>query len=746
MKKLLCLCLAAMTLLTLCACHRDDDAIEPPPAVSQTMAAGAEQVQQPARQLTVQAPDGGVFVDLASCGGQVYASVRYDAGEQALFDGGMTAAGLDGANAVFAVDPDTGALTQLCGRDGGGIWDFVPMPDGTVWAWVYAAAIPAPGEDGDMQTTSTLFHLDSANTALAAVDVAELTGGGETGFSLQMAPLDDSTLAVTWGDGSGCTVKALDSGGNVSGLADADGGGFTDLARMEDGSLMGIWWTLDEAADSSSYSIARLDPAARKITQMSLPDGAELHPGDKNPVQCGDGARLYLEDFDADVSVYDAADRSLTPAFNWLDLGVTGGGYGLPAKLFYRDGALWAAAVSEDQTTVDIFPVDAAGGGRETLTLASFESSDAALASAVADFNRTNSQYRIAVKYYSEFFDGLAQFNYDVIAGDVPDILSLYRMPYDTLRHQGMLADLTSCIDNDADIRREDYLDWSWQADTAADGGIWSLVTRFAFGGYWGRAGDELTRENFTLDKYLTLAESGEELEYANGDGPEYRAWIVEALVAADLARFADTDTAQCHFDSPEFARILTAVQNMAIATGDRYQTTRIERSGIIDGYRGYYYQRQDGYPVALGDPTAEGGRFYLRPQQELAMSSRTEHPDACWQFIRSFLLPAYQQQENVTSLQGFPVLKSALDTLAARETDPAAQQVLGECTQADVDAVNAIFDSGDIYVDRLESMADTVCEILHEELIPFFSGAVDADTVTADLQSRVGLYLSEHS
>lgn len=675
----------------------------------------------------------------------MYASVRYDAGENAFFDSGAVAFDPNGANAVYAVDMDTGALARLCARDDGGIWDFVPMPDGTVWAWVYQTTIPTPDEGGEMRSTSTLFHLDSANTALAAVDVDALTNGEDMSFSLQMAPLDESTLAVTWGGRNGCTVKALDSSGGVSDVAEAGGGCFTGLARTEDGSLAGIWWTYDEAAGTGVYSLARLDPASGSITQMPLADGAELHPGDRHPVQCGDGSLLYLEDYTADVNVYDASSGSLTPAFNWLDLGVTGGGYGLPAKLFYRDGALWAAAVSEDRTSVDIFPVDVGGDGRQVLTLASFESDDTILSQAVADFNRTNTQYRIAVKYYSEFDDGLARFNYDVIAGDTPDIFLLYRMPYDTLRHQGMLADLTSYIDADPDIRREDYLDWSWKADTAG-GGIWSLITRFAFGGYWDREGDGLTRESFTLDKYLTLAESGEALEYANGDGPEYRAWIVEALVAADLTRFADIDSAQCHFDSPDFTRILTAVQNMSIATGDAYQTTRIDRSSFIDSYRFYYYQRESGYPVALGDPTAEGGKLYLRPQQELAMSSQTEHPDACWQFIRAFLLPEVQEQESPSSIEGFPVLKTALDALAARETDPEAQQTMGECTQADVDAVNAIFETGDVYVDRLESMADTVCDILHEELVPFFSGGVTAGTVTADLQSRIGLYLSEHS
>ena len=50
MKKLLCLCLAAWMLLGMCACHRDDGTVEPPPAVSQTV--GAEETTPPE-----QAPD-----------------------------------------------------------------------------------------------------------------------------------------------------------------------------------------------------------------------------------------------------------------------------------------------------------------------------------------------------------------------------------------------------------------------------------------------------------------------------------------------------------------------------------------------------------------------------------------------------------------------------------------------------------------------------------------------------------------
>ena len=41
MKKLLCLCLAAGMLLSVCACHKDDGGQDdPPPAVSETTPAG----------------------------------------------------------------------------------------------------------------------------------------------------------------------------------------------------------------------------------------------------------------------------------------------------------------------------------------------------------------------------------------------------------------------------------------------------------------------------------------------------------------------------------------------------------------------------------------------------------------------------------------------------------------------------------------------------------------------------------
>lgn len=685
-----------------------------------------------------------MITGLASCGGKLYATIQHSAGEPAYFDSGTMVFDPEGANAVYAIDMDAGSFTQVCGRDGGGIRDFVPMADGTVWAWVYIPVTPE-SRDSDPQVSSTLFHLDGSNTVLAAVDVETLTAGSEDNYALCLEPLDDSTLLVTWGGKSGCAVNALDSGGNISDVAATDSGCLADMARAEDGSIVGLYWDYDQAAQLGVYSLVRLDPATGAVTELPLPGDAQLHPGDQNAIQCVTGGKIYLEDYQGTVSVYDTADGTFTRLFNWLDMGVTGGGYGAPVEMFLRDGALWAAALEDDRNGLTAFPLDTDGGGRETLSLACFSADDNILEQAVAEFNRANTQYRIAVKYYSIYDDPLAQFNYDVIAGQVPDILSLYQMPYDTLRHQGMLADLTSYIDADPDIRREDYLDWSWRADTASDGKIYSLVTRFFFGGYWSREGDELTRESFTLDKYLELAESGEALEYANGSGAEYRAWAVEGLISAELERFADIDTAQCHFDSPEFMRILQAVQNMTIATGDAYLTTRLNTDSLW-AYHEFGYLAGDGYTVPLGDPTSEGGKFLLRPQQELAMSAGSAHPDACWQFIRTFLLPQLQQADIVASLRGFPVSKSALAALAAQEMSDEAQMAMGECTQADVDAVNALFETGDIFVDRMESMADAVCDIVHEELVPFFSGAVTAETAAAGLQSRVGLYLSEHS
>ena len=454
----------------------------------------------------------------------------------------------------------------------------------------------------------------------------------------------------------------------------------------------------------------------------------------ENGVLCGDSETIWLQSASGAVYAYDRATGQATEQFHWLDVGVNDR---YLAATFLREGKLWVAVRDEeDPGALHVFPLPLEDD-RQVLTLGAFYiGDDALMTQAVKNFNATNPDYRIHVIDYGNIQDDpMARFNNHVEAGNMPDILSLYEFPYDSLRLRGLLTDLNPFIDADPDIRREDYLDWAWQAGTASDGGLYALVNQFVFGTTW-CAENDLTLEEFTLDKYLELAKSGELLAYSNGSGPEYRAWAAEGLIQCNLDMFMDMDAGTCAFDRQEFYDILETVGIMTIATGSQYGMTRLE-GWQLDGFREMRLRAEEGMPVAIGFPTPEGGVFGFGPRSELAISSQTEYPDACWQFVRTLLSDRIQN----LAYGKFPVKLTALDVYAAREMELGWYN--SAPTEEDVAAVKEMFEK-DMYVNRIfNSLTDGVFDIIHPILIDYYCGEFNAQTAAARINDQVSAYLA---
>ncbi len=735
------LLLSMLLALTACGGAAEEDAspsvsqpYEAPPApASDTEAATEEEASAPAAEpITVTAPEGTRIAGTAARNGRLWVSLYNVSEDEPWFGVGAS------ANTVCSVDMATGALTEVCGREDGGIAAFSPAEDGTVWVLVnnsLSSFIPPEGDDFSV----TLYHLGPDNKVIGSLDVDELADDG-SGFAF--TALADGGAAVGW-DG---TAAVVDAQGKTVRKVPMGNSCFMDLTRLEDGTVVGSCWNGDDMGQFLSYSTGVFDTAAGTVTD--LPQGDMQ--GETAPA-CGDGTTIWCSGFGG-VQAYDRAAGTMGETMDWINLGfqslyVTG--------LFLRDGAPWAAVAAEDGCSLTVRPLPTGDDGRTVLTLACFfEEESGMIARAVRAFNQTDPDYRVQVTDYGTIEDDpLSRFNNDVIAGDMPDLISLYEMPYDTLLRQGLLADLTDYIENDPDVRREDYLDWTWQASTGPDGGIYSLIPQFVFSSWFCREG-YLTKDEFTLDKYLDLADSGEALDYANGDGPFYRASEAANLISCNMDLFVDLQSGQCHFDSPEFRRIVDTAEHMTILTGDTYGQEVI-RVGQLGSYEDHTYATGDGRTVPIGYPTPAGGVYRLSPRTEAAMSSQTEHPEGCWRFLRTLLLDELQcAPEGYGSYQCFPAKRSGLDVMAAAELEmysdmpPEAMAAGGDgLTQAGIDAVNAILDQGDIFVDRLfTSLSSAVTDILEDELEAYYGGGSDMDSLISSLQSRVGLYVSEQS
>ena len=162
-----------------------------------------------------------------------------------------------------------------------------------------------------------------------------------------------------------------------------------------------------------------------------------------------------------------------------------------------------------------------------------------------------------------------------------------------------------------------------------------------------------------------------------------------------------------------------------------------LEPGGGADPAR--YAQRFQAGLVPVGEPTADGGRSAFCPRGELAIVSAAAHPEGCWQFLRTLLL---DEAQDAAAVEGLPVQRAALTRRA--EDTPA---ISGQAAPSDeaMEKLFALLD-GPMYADRYVSDASDVIAVVSQLAEPCFSGQITAAEAAADIQSRVSLYLAEHS
>lgn len=119
--------------------------------------------------------------------------------------------------------------------------------------------------------------------------------------------------------------------------------------------------------------------------------------------------------------------------------------------------------------------------GKKIIKMYAWLVTDDKLYSAVADFNKKSSEYRVELtEYVNEYKDEpLVRLNTDITTGNVPDILVVHRaMPVKSYIGKGLFADLYEFIDSDPELNREDFLDSIFRA-YERDGKLCELVPEF---------------------------------------------------------------------------------------------------------------------------------------------------------------------------------------------------------------------------------------------------------------------------
>lgn len=473
---------------------------------------------------------------------------------------------------------------------------------------------------------------------------------------------------------------------------------------------------------------------------------------------------LYVSDKTCLYS-FDTETNEKTEILNFSDAGVPG--YYIRDVIADGDGFICVGYSETDKKTfiAKISPVDPSEITNKTeVVLAGSEYSiGSQLENQVIKFNSENDRYRIKIKKYSgDDFD--EKLGLDMAAGNIPDILiSDAYTQFESYAQKGLFADLYEFIDNDSELKREDFLPNLLTA-METDGKLLRFCPEFKIFTAIGKAsifGKESGLDFDRLDEILKSRPEGTEIFKAISS-----AGILDTAMQLCGDEFIDYKSGKCYFTSDYFLKLLEFADKFPETVdyqsmdGDLLDGFADDRSLMIIIYLTNFsdifwneHQIFGEETTAVGFPSFSGTGSSFDIAESFSISARSENKDGAWEFIRTLLKKEYQDKT-----EEFPVRLDSLKEKAAREAvsfDPDETRILSfgdmmygingdrikeKMTEADIDKVMNVINST-VSANRYDA---AVMEIITEEAGAYFSGARSAAEAAENMQNRVQTYLSE--
>lgn len=430
--------------------------------------------------------------------------------------------------------------------------------------------------------------------------------------------------------------------------------------------------------------------------------------------------------------------------------------------------------------------VDAAAVTTKTeLTLACF-GLDYNLRSQIVKFNKSNPDYRIVVKDYSEYATdddynaGLTKLNTELISGNVPDILvNGTELPIGQYAAKGLLEDLWPYLDADPEYSRDKLMTQPLNA-AQTDGKLYRLPIDF---GVTTAVGLGKVVGEYTT---WTLADVNDALSKLPEGATVFNKYYTQAemlkyCIAMNAENFMNWQDGTCSFDSDEFRALLEFVKPFPAeydwqSDAEEYESdyTRLKNgkqllypTSISDFDSIYYMFATLDHDVRfIGFPREDGSSGNaFNASCTLSISTACRDKSGAWAFIRSTLSNDYQE-----NIWNYPIVKSVFEAKAQEamtqeyETDADGNQILDDdgnpipistggmsygdepmielyaVTQEQYDAVLALIDSTTSFVDYDQNVLD----IISDEAAGYFAGSKTVEEASKLIQSRVSLYIQE--
>ncbi len=387
------------------------------------------------------------------------------------------------------------------------------------------------------------------------------------------------------------------------------------------------------------------------------------------------------------------------------------------------------------------------------------------LETAVTDFNKKNSGYRIETKGYEDPVD----LNNDIVAGNAPDMFVESDVNIELFAAKGIIEDLTPWLEGSQVIDRSDLFESVLDSYTI-DGVLCTIPPVVWITTLVGRTSEVGEETGWTLDEMLSCAG-----EYPDRNLFPYdsRETVLFYLIRYNFESYVNWETGECSFDSDEFKKIL----ELASQYKEEWDGSTTEPEALMNHKAllcRYMFTGPDewqvleqvfGEPVtAVGFPSGESSGIVVNSRDGICISADSPYKEAAWSFVETLL--SEKPKEDIV---GIPINKTAYNDIVKKRMEPVYQcdeegnlvldsngnpveipyttgdwenipYDLYAVTQQQADKMLALINSAQ----RERNYGEELWSIILEEAGAYFEGQKSVDDVADIIQNRARIFVME--
>lgn len=624
---------------------------------------------------------------------------------------------------------------------------------------------------------SAVRQLDSSGNEKSRI-FEKTIQAGEAGYvNIQATGIDsrDNVYVAVFNEQTfGTDISVYDSSGNKQFKLETEAQ-FDRLPRLSDGSVAFACDKIDETGsfklalqtidfDVSGFSAEIELPSAIKDSFYRFSSGGSL--GGSGTADSGSVDVLFSDS--VGVYGYTAGEESVARLLSWLECDLVV--YSIDSVIMLSDGNMLAASTANQEFYILTKKPYSEVSDKTIITLATFSLGN--IRYEVAEFNRTNQNYRIHVIDYSDIDgsvgDGITRLATEINSGKIPDILDVSKLPYQQYTSKGLFADLYEFIDADPSVGRADYVQGALKA-AEIDDKLYQLFPMFLVNTVCGNPSVLGGSGSWTVDEFRKVMDAHPEANMAFGFSLD-RETFLQAVILSGMDEYVDWTAGAAHFDTDDFAWLLEFSKKLpAQETGETnsrdYYSWDVEQA-IADGSQimaqmsAQHFMNYAGMRLSFGGqlsckgfPNSGGIVSTISAHSSFSIMQHSPNKDGAWEFLK-FVTGEDWQKDNTWG--NLPINKKVFDREAAGSLglefgltqrfnpDGSIADVNGKVTQQDIDGLIALIDSASGISGW--TLDETMWNIISEETSDFYKDVHNAEETARLIQNRVSILVSERS